>query len=132
MRRLIYTSQSRLGSNPAELDRLVEQASVLNKAVDITGMLWADKDRFVQALEGAHDVVADTMQRIQADPRHRDLEILCDRPVVQRMFGRWAMVRSNQGPDGTASTAFLVGFVAGERSSSARKAYDMLLNADVC
>jgi len=132
MRRLIYTSHSRIGHSPTELARLVEQASLLNKAVGITGMLWADEDRFVQVLEGDHNVVADTIKRIRADPRHNDMEILCDRPVVQRMFGRWAMVRPDQGPDGTASTAFLVGFVAGERSSSARKAYDMLLNTDVC
>ena len=132
MRRLIYTSQSRLGNNSVELDRLVSQASILNKAVGITGMLWADEDRFVQVLEGDHDVVARTIRRIRADTRHDVLEILCDRPIVHRMFGRWAMVRPNQGPEGTAKTAFLVGFVAGERSSSARKAYDMLLNADVC
>jgi len=26
------------------------------------------------------------------------------------MFGTWAMIRSNDGPEGTESTAFLVGF----------------------
>jgi len=129
MRRVIYTSQSLLDGNLAELDAIVERACVLNNSAGITGMLWADEDRFVQALEGDHDAVANTILRIRADSRHTDLEIVCDRPVTQRMFGTWAMVRPNQGPEGTASTAFLVGFVAGQHSSPARKAYNALLKA---
>ena len=73
MRRLIYTSKSRLGDNPAELDELVKRACALNEAVAITRMLWADEDRFVQVLEGNHEAVAATMKRISADPRHTDL-----------------------------------------------------------
>lgn len=130
MRRLIYTSKSRLGDNPAELNELVKRACALNEAAAITGMLWADEDRFVQVLEGNHEAVAATMKRISADPRHTDLEIVCDRVVGKRMFGTWAMIRSNDGPEGTESTAFLVGFVAGQHSSAARKAYNTLLKAD--
>jgi len=130
MRRLIYTSQSLLTGNLAELDAIVERACVLNNSAGITGMLWADGNRFVQALEGDHNAIADTMIRIRADSRHTDIEIVGDRPVTQRMFGTWAMVRPNQGPEGTASTAFLVGFVAGQNSSPARKAYNALLKAD--
>ncbi|MDD1449918.1 BLUF domain-containing protein [Sphingomonas sp. H160509] len=113
MHRLIYTSKSLIGSNLAELDVIVRQASRLNEAAGLTGMLWADEDRFVQVLEGDHDIVARTVRRIRADPRHEDMEMLCDRSVVQRMFGTWSMVRSNQEPEGTASTAFLVGLVRG-------------------
>jgi hypothetical protein len=92
MRRPIYTSQSLIGSNSAELDAIVGRANTLNKSAGLTGMLWADDDRFVQVLEGEHDVVAHTITRIRADPRHKDLEILCDRLVSQRMFGNWSIV----------------------------------------
>ena len=129
MRRVIYTSQSRLEEKLGELDKLVEQASILNNAVGITGMLWADGGRFVQVLEGDEDAVSDTLKRIGNDPRHNGMEIFCDRGVVHRMFGTWGMVRPDEGPQGTASTAFLVGLVAVNDSPTAKIVYDMLLNS---
>jgi hypothetical protein len=86
----------------------VDVASVLatsrrnNGRDSITGLLYADGKRFLQALEGPEDKVEAAFARIQLDPRHRALVALSRRTVDTRVFGMWQMAARTPGDDGDA------------------------------
>jgi hypothetical protein len=68
MRRIIYTSRSLIEGNLAELDAILAESIAWNTTAGITGMLWSDGKNFAQVIEGAHDEVGATMDRIRSDP----------------------------------------------------------------
>ena len=126
MRRLIYISQSRIGSDLEGLGQIVEQSSVRNLEAGITGMLWSDTVHFVQVLEGERDAIGATMNRIRCDPRHSDIDVVADRKVTTRMFGNWGMRRADSEASDADSTAFLVGYAARESPRTARHLIDII------
>ena len=130
MRRLIYISKSRVNSDPAELDAIVARSSSPNEAAGITGMLWSGHACFAQVLEGEHDAVGETMNRIRADTRHFDIDVVFDRAITRRLFGKWAMTRADGRSETMAGTAFLVGFAMGERTASAQQLYDIVVASE--
>ena len=130
MRRVIYISKSKVGSDPAELDAIVTRSSSLNDAAGITGMLWSNDTCFAQVLEGEHDAVGAAMDRIRADARHSDVDVVFDRAITRRLFGKWAMIRADGRSDTMAGTAFLVGFAMGERTVSAQQLYDIIVSSE--
>ena len=76
-------------------------ASRRNNARDgITGLLYADGVRFLQALEGPADQVEAAFARIKPDPRHRAVVVLSRRTVEEREFGPWQMAHRAHGADG--------------------------------
>lgn len=93
--RLIYRSRSLLplDGRRAELGELFSRARSNNKRSGLTGALLLTDDWFVQTLEGDEAVVRELYGRIEADPRHTDLEVLETGPVAGRVFARWAMAR---------------------------------------
>jgi hypothetical protein len=129
MHRLIYISRSLVGTDPGALDAIVDRSATLNQRQGITGMLWSDGSSFAQVLEGESQAVAETMNRIRVNRRHTEIEVVLDRPVVQRMFGQWAMVLSDARAESIAETAFLLGFAAAQHTPSARKLHRIVLAA---
>jgi hypothetical protein len=90
VRQLVYISTAAYGvaADPAA----ILATSRRNNARDrVTGLLWFDGKRFLQALEGEEEVVDRTFRRIQADPRHRAMVVLSSRTIAEREFGEWAM-----------------------------------------
>ncbi len=80
-----------------------------NNARDgVTGLLYADGVRFLQALEGPADRVEAAFARIGRDPRHRAVVVLSRRTVDEREFGPWQMAHRAPGADG----AMVMGQVA--------------------
>lgn len=74
-----------------------------NNARDrITGLLYADSGRFLQALEGPEDAVEAAYARIQQDPRHRAIVMLSRRTIDRRAFGHWEMAHRAPGSDAAA------------------------------
>ena len=131
MRRLIYVSRSLIDADAATLDAMVERASIRNAADNISGMLWFDGANFAQVLEGEHDRVGETIQRIIGDPRHTDCGIVLDREVTTRAFGQWGMTQPDDGPQSLASTAFLVGVSLAERGDAARRLHDIVVACEI-
>jgi hypothetical protein len=125
MHRLIYISRSLIGTVPGALDAIVIGSAARNQEHGITGMLWSDGVSFAQVLEGEQQDIAETMGRIRADPRHSEIEVVLDRAIARRMFGRWAMVLSDTASESTAETAFLLGFAAGQGTPLAKRLYDI-------
>ena len=84
-----------------------------NNARDgITGLLYADGRRFLQALEGEGDAVERAFLRISVDARHRALVVLSRREVTAREFGRWTMAERVPGADADAFLARVEALVA--------------------
>ena len=91
MLQLVYISSARGLVSAADLQRIL-QVSRRNNALDgISGLLFFDGVRFLQALEGDPVRVQAAFDRIKDDARHRAVVILSRREVDDREFGDWAM-----------------------------------------
>lgn len=127
MRRIIYISQATIGDDNAAIEAIVLESVAWNSSLGVTGMLWFDGTRFAQVLEGDHDPVGLTMDRIARDRRHRDVEIILDREIANRMFATWAMMRADDSESATISTSFLVGFARSLHSEAGRRLYEIAI-----
>lgn len=97
MRQLIYASTANARTAASLAPDILRGARALNGISGITGLLCAANDRFLQLLEGPDESLDAAMARIEADPRHRDIEVLADGPVAERAFGDWAMAYREKG-----------------------------------
>ena len=92
---LVYISESRMGPpTPATLqavDDILAVARHRNASVDVTGALLFTEGRFVQVLEGERNKVHEVFERIGADARHADVEILSAQYSDRRRFKEWSM-----------------------------------------
>lgn len=94
---LIYVS-SRTDPTDSMLVRdIAIEASQTNRGLEITGILMAIGNYFVQVLEGQVDKVDTLLEKISRDPRHDDVRVLYRGELPDRIFGRWSMgcVQSN-------------------------------------
>ncbi|MFD2191733.1 BLUF domain-containing protein [Pistricoccus aurantiacus] len=93
--RLVYVSRNRIDEND---DKLREEiAGILacsrrnNTQADVTGALMFNRGCFAQVLEGPHDAVQETFERIQCDERHSHVSVLSFEVAETRGFSHWAM-----------------------------------------
>ncbi len=124
MRQLIYISTasgSSAGQDVAQAILAVSRRN--NAAAGITGLLYADGKRFLQALEGDDALVERALTRIAADTRHRAIVILSDRRVADREFGDWSMAYR---PPGADRDAFVgqVGALVAQASASVQATFN--------
>ncbi|WP_232834074.1 MULTISPECIES: BLUF domain-containing protein [unclassified Sphingomonas] len=96
MRQLVYISTVRRGA-AVDADAILAQSRRNNARDRVTGLLFFDGKRFLQALEGEDNVVTTAFARIQADERHYALVILSNRVIATREFGEWAMAYARPG-----------------------------------
>lgn len=87
---LIYVSDL-VGKDETQLASILESAVRHNTEDGITGMLLYSGGNFLQVLEGPHDAVRSTYQRICRDPRHRNASILLEQEIPERHFPSWRM-----------------------------------------
>ncbi|MEQ1529561.1 MAG: BLUF domain-containing protein [Methylococcales bacterium] len=106
--RLIYISRNEIAGDEATVRREIEQilssARIKNPSANITGALMFNSGCFAQVLEGYHDDIQNTFERIQCDPRHSHVVVLAFAPTAERGFPNWSM--AYQGADSTASAKF--------------------------
>ena len=94
---LIYVSK-RTDPNDAMLVRdIAIEASQTNRGMGISGILMAVGDHFLQVLEGHAEAVNRLLDKISGDQRHRDVKVLYQGTLPDRIFGQWSMgcVQSN-------------------------------------
>ncbi|UYY58641.1 BLUF domain-containing protein [Sphingomonas sp. S2-65] len=99
MLQLIYVSSVRPGAEGIDPDTILAKSRVNNQRDEITGLLYSDGTRFLQALEGPTDKVEAAYARIKADPRHRAIVMLSEREIQAREFGEWAMAHKTPSTD---------------------------------
>lgn len=102
--RFLYTSRLAPGQPATVVGALLTLARERNRQLGLSGALLFDGEHFLQLLEGPADVVDALARRIEADPRHTDVQVLlhgadAHSPLFQRWWGGWA--------DGDAVQAFL-------------------------
>lgn len=102
MLQLIYVSSVRPGAEGIDPETILAVSRANNQRDEITGLLYSDGTRFLQALEGPAEKVEAAYTRIKADPRHRAVVMLSERQIEAREFGEWAMAHKSPGTDADA------------------------------
>ena len=99
MRQIIYISTATLSFKPEDAAIILEKSRRNNARDHVTGLLYFDGKRFLQALEGDTATIDRTFARISGDDRHRAIVRLSDREINVREFGDWAMAYRAPGMD---------------------------------
>ena len=123
MRQLVYISTvagPTADIVPAEILNISRRN---NMKAQVSGLLYFDGRRFLQALEGEDAAVAETFARIKDDPRHRAVVILSDRQVSTREFGDWAMAFKSRG-QADDQVQMMVSMLSAEASPEVRATFE--------
>ncbi|MBR9814855.1 BLUF domain-containing protein [bacterium] len=91
LRKIIYTSRAAASLSDDDLFGILRSARRNNAAANVTGLLLLINGRFVQVLEGEGTAVEALYQKIVADTRHGDVQVLRDATIYSRRFADWAM-----------------------------------------
>ena len=88
---LVYISSGTQRFSPDEIVEILRKSRTNNEKRNITGMLLYKDGNFLQVLEGPDEEIAQLMQTIETDGRHRGLIVLTKRPIEERLFPNWSM-----------------------------------------
>jgi hypothetical protein len=125
MRQLVYISTASAEYRSSDNSQILSASQINNRRDGITGLLYFDGKRFLQAIEGDGPTLGRTFERIRADRRHRAIVILSDRDVTAREFGSWAMASREEDGDAEAFLGQISQLVA-EASPSVRATFEGL------
>jgi len=91
--RLIYRSRSLMPDGEAGLAEILHDSRINNRKLGVTGalMLYEEKGRFAQVLEGPEDIVQGLFDKIKGDPRHDSVALREAEAAPGRLFSQWAM-----------------------------------------
>ncbi|MDL2716731.1 MAG: BLUF domain-containing protein [Acidobacteriota bacterium] len=89
--RLIYSSEAAPDLATPDLEGMLAESRIRNRARGITGVLVFVDGAFLQILEGEKDDVLDLMERIERDPRHRGIKVFHEEETDERAFPSWNM-----------------------------------------
>ncbi|MEM0910895.1 MAG: BLUF domain-containing protein [Pseudomonadota bacterium] len=100
---LTYISHSLIKPEklPSELKRLETKASYANRQNEISGLLIHRQHRFIQRLEGRRSKIDALMEKIRADKRHRNINVIFYEKLNQRLYPNWSQMRVISGSKGT-------------------------------
>jgi hypothetical protein len=93
--RLVYVSRNEIEGDEvtiqSEIEQILTKARTQNPLSNITGALLFNTGCFAQILEGLHDDIQETFERIQCDRRHSHVAVLAFEPIAERKFTNWSM-----------------------------------------
>ena len=89
--RLMYASRAAAAVNHDELLAILRKSKVNNPRHGVTGVLCYSGGIFLQVLEGGRSAVNHLYNRIAADVRHTQVELLSYEEIGERQFAGWAM-----------------------------------------
>ena len=110
MLQLVYISTA---TEEPDSDTILRTSRRNNARDGLTGLLYSDGVRFMQALEGPADKVEAAYARIRLDPRHRAAVVLSRRDVDEREFGQWNMAARAPGEESNAFLQRVESLIAG-------------------
>lgn len=93
--RLLYASRAADNVNPDALAAILKQSKANNPKIGVTGVLCYSGGIFLQVLEGGRSAVSAIYNRIAADPRHTQVELLSYEEISERRFAGWSMGQVN-------------------------------------
>lgn len=92
---LVYRSVAKPDFNLQRIEEMLAQAKMNNHRLGITGCLLYYDGEFIQYLEGNQFRVLTLFDKIKADPRHKDVELLSYGEREGRAFASWDMAFEN-------------------------------------
>jgi len=93
--RLMYASRAVPTVDQDALIAILRKSKANNPAIGVTGVLCFSQGIFLQALEGGRSAVNQLYNRIAADQRHTQVELLTYEEVGERRFAGWSMGQVN-------------------------------------
>ena len=93
--RLMYASRAVPALDQEELVTILRQSKANNPSTGVTGVLCFSGGIFLQVLEGGRSAVNKLYNRIGADPRHTEVELLLYEEIGERRFASWSMGQVN-------------------------------------
>ncbi len=93
--RLMYASRAVPSVDQDALIAILRKSKANNPLIGVTGVLCFSQGIFLQALEGGRSAVNQLYNRIAADPRHTQVELLTYEEVGERRFAGWSMGQVN-------------------------------------
>ena len=93
--RMMYASRAVPAVDQEELVTILRQSKANNPGIGVTGVLCFSGGIFLQVLEGGRSAVNRLYNRIAADPRHTDVEVLLYEEIGERRFASWSMGQAN-------------------------------------
>ncbi len=91
LKSLLYRSRRAQPLDDTQVYEIYKQATENNALEGITGLLVHDGNFFVQLLEAGDAALTAMIHKLEADPRHCDIEIIDERVIERRSFGTWSM-----------------------------------------
>ena len=92
---LLYASRAVTPVPPDALVTILRQSKANNPRHGVTGVLCCSDDMYLQVLEVGRSAVNRLYNRIVADPRHTDVELLAYQQIGERRFAGWSMGQVN-------------------------------------
>ena len=93
--RLMYASRAVATVDQGELLAILKKSKANNPSMGITGVLCLSEGIFLQVLEGGRGAVNRLYNRIVADQRHTQVELLHYQEIGERRFAGWSMGQVN-------------------------------------
>lgn len=93
--RLMYASRAVPAVDQEELLSILKKSKANNPLCGVTGVLCFSEGIFLQVLEGGRAAVNRLYNRIAADSRHTQVELLHYEEIGERRFAGWSMGQVN-------------------------------------
>lgn len=90
LKRVIYVSE-KTDSSDASLAQIIASSTKNNQDSGVTGCLLSGSNSFLQLLEGPRHTIDRLYVTIKADSRHKNVAMLTDEDIVQKLFASWSM-----------------------------------------
>lgn len=91
LHQLVYSSVASESMPKSKLYKILHGARTANAIAGVTGLLVFAEGKFLQVLEGPKDTVSALMQKISADHRHENVQVIAEGAIDVRMFPSWEM-----------------------------------------
>ena len=90
LKRVIYVSE-KTDSSDASLAQIIDSSTKNNPETGVTGCLLSGSNSFLQLLEGPRQTIDSLYVTINADNRHKNVVVLTDEDIDERLFASWSM-----------------------------------------
>jgi hypothetical protein len=92
---MMYLSRMTTRLSDEEIEAIAKLSAVNNVQRDVTGMLVKVGNHFLQVIEGSDVALESLMTKLSKDPRHTEIQVIDNRHVDDRLFGKWNMAFFN-------------------------------------
>ena len=93
MYRIFYVSTASPKVTKEVFEEIVSNAAETNKKLGLSGALAFNGFNFAQVLEGEEAQVKKVYDSIRADERHDGVIMISEKPVSERMYPEWGMIK---------------------------------------